>query len=113
MTEEEIRQKAEEYANKIEKELLEEYSGVSETLRELVTVPTPHRELGFIDGVKYGLHEGQSQLTEAREIIAIMFPIFKTYYLNQPIENYKSNIDYIDVLKRAEQLIKENKNEKD
>ena len=67
MTEEEIRQKAEEYANKIEKELLEEYSDVSETLRELVTVPTPHRELGFIDGVKYGLHEGQPKWHDLRK----------------------------------------------
>ena len=67
MTEEEIEKKAEEYANKIEKELLEEYSDVSETLRELVTVPTPHRKQGFIDGVKYGLHEGQPKWHDLRK----------------------------------------------
>lgn len=52
--------------------------------------------------------ELETNLDKAREIIEIMFPIFKTYYLNQPIENYKNNIDYIDVLKRAEQFLKEN-----
>lgn len=45
---------------------------------------------------------------EAREIIKMMFPIFKIHFLNQPIENYKSNNDYIETLRRAEQFLKEN-----
>ena len=78
-------------------------------------------EKAFNDGMKIGedkiskhileLQKTNGSLTdrvdEAREIIKVMFPIFKTYFFNQPIENYKSNIDYIDVLKRTEQFIKE------
>ena len=47
------------------------------------------------------------KIAEAKEIIKTMFPIFKDYFLNQSIENYKGNVDYIDTLKRAEQFISE------
>ena len=58
MTEEQLKKRAEEYAKKIEKELLEDYEPIEYgTTPYLATIPTPHNKQAFIDGY----HECQKE----------------------------------------------------
>lgn len=53
MTEEQLKKRAEEYAKKIEKELLEDYEPIEYgTTPYLATIPTPYNKQAFIDGYR-------------------------------------------------------------
>ena len=80
MTEEQLKKRAEGYAKKIEKELLEDYETKEDgTTPYFATIPTPHNRQAFIDGYhecqkEHEWHYVKDELPELYKDVLVVFP---------------------------------------